>query len=81
MIYVFGFIFPFLFNNISVHYTEIDEIGRINPLALWQNIIRIILYIVALITNIYFSYLEYIDFKFCGFSEYFKTYKNVFDFI
>ena len=80
LIYTFGFVIPFLYNNISTKYLNINEEGFTTPLSTFQNIVKIIVYLIASITQGYFAYLEFIDYKYSGSEDYFKTIKNKFDF-
>lgn len=76
--FLFGFVFPFAYNNISenmIYY-------RKNPQkeSLFHFNLRIFNYIVASLVSIIFGYFEIIEIKFSGFKEYFSSGYNIFDF-
>jgi hypothetical protein len=75
--FLFGFIVPFAYNNISENIlnrkNELDE-------STLHFYFRIFNYLVASLTSILFSYFEIIEIKFSGFKEYFTSGYNLFDF-
>ena len=72
--YISGFVFPFIYNNLSI-----NDAFSIKKEKFWHLILRFFLYIIASLTQISFLLFELAEVKQNGIEGYFNDGWNIFD--